>query len=35
MGRLGLPGTNRIGLVHYNTAEEIDHFVEVLRELAG
>jgi cysteine desulfurase family protein (TIGR01976 family) len=35
MGRLGLPGTNRIGLVHYNTAEEIDHFVEALRELAG
>jgi cysteine desulfurase family protein (TIGR01976 family) len=35
MGRLGLGGTNRIGLVHYNTPEEIDHFVETLRALAG
>jgi cysteine desulfurase family protein (TIGR01976 family) len=35
MGRLGLEGTNRIGLVHYNTYEEIDRFVETLRELAG
>jgi selenocysteine lyase/cysteine desulfurase len=33
MGRLGLPGTNRIGLVHYNTADEIDRFVEALKTL--
>lgn len=30
MGRLGLTGTQRIGLVHYNTPEEIDVFVETL-----
>ncbi len=35
MGRLGLEGTNRIGLVHYNTVEEIDRFVETLKGLAG
>lgn len=35
MGRLGLEGTNRIGLVHYNTYEEIDRFVETLGEIAG
>jgi selenocysteine lyase/cysteine desulfurase len=33
MGRLGLGGTNRIGLVHYNTPEEIDLFVETLNAL--
>lgn len=33
MGRLGLEGTNRIGLVHYNTPEEIDRFVDTLREV--
>jgi cysteine desulfurase family protein (TIGR01976 family) len=33
MGRLGLDGTNRIGLVHYNTPEEIDRFVETLTAL--
>lgn len=34
MQRLGLAATNRIGLVHYNTVEEIDRFVEVLEDLS-
>jgi len=35
--RLGVEGSGgmlRIGLVHYNTAEEVDRFLAVLRELA-
>lgn len=35
MGRLGLDGTNRIGLVHYNTPDEIDRFVETLKALCA
>lgn len=35
LGRLGLGGTNRVGLVHYNTPQEIDRFIEALREIAG
>lgn len=30
LGRLGLEATNRIGLVHYNTMDEIDRFLETL-----
>jgi cysteine desulfurase family protein (TIGR01976 family) len=34
MKRLGLPdGALRIGLVHYNTADEVDRLLEALREL--
>jgi selenocysteine lyase/cysteine desulfurase len=34
MQRLGLPGgALRIGLVHYNTAEEVDRALEALAEL--
>jgi cysteine desulfurase family protein (TIGR01976 family) len=39
LARLGLPATQRIGLVHYNTPEEIDRFLEELgavsRELSS
>ena len=34
MGRLKLGGTGRIGLVHYNTYQEIDRFVEAVGEIA-
>jgi cysteine desulfurase family protein (TIGR01976 family) len=34
MGRLGLDGTQRIGLVHYNTTDEIDRFLETLEAIA-
>lgn len=34
MAQLGLDETLRIGLVHYNTPEEIDRFLGVLREIA-
>jgi cysteine desulfurase family protein (TIGR01976 family) len=30
LGRLGLESTQRVGLVHYNTPEEVDRFLEVL-----
>ena len=34
MERLGLPdGAVRIGIVHYNTADEVDRLLEALREL--
>ena len=34
MKRLGLAdGAVRVGLVHYNTAEEVDRLLEALREL--
>lgn len=33
MACLGLTGTNRVGLVHYNTAGEIDRFLGTLEEL--
>jgi selenocysteine lyase/cysteine desulfurase len=35
MSRLELQSTNRIGLVHYNTSEEIDIFLEVLEEIVA
>ncbi|HZU14884.1 MAG TPA: cysteine desulfurase-like protein [Chloroflexota bacterium] len=35
MRRLGVPETLRIGLVHYNTPEEIDRFLDALREIVG
>jgi cysteine desulfurase family protein (TIGR01976 family) len=35
MGRLNLRATNRIGLVHYNTTEEIDRFLKILEEIAA
>jgi selenocysteine lyase/cysteine desulfurase len=34
MGRLGLDGTQRIGLVHYNTTDEIERFLETLEAIA-
>lgn len=33
--RLGLEETQRIGLAHYNTAAEIDRFLETLEQVAG
>jgi selenocysteine lyase/cysteine desulfurase len=34
MERLGLPeGAVRVGIVHYNTAEEVDRLLEALAEL--
>ena len=33
--RLGLPATQRIGLVHYNEMDEIDRFVEALTRVAS
>ncbi len=33
--RLGLPATQRIGLVHYNEMHEIDRFVEALTRVAS
>jgi cysteine desulfurase family protein (TIGR01976 family) len=33
MGRLGLEGTQRIGLVHYNTPAEIDRFLQTVEEI--
>lgn len=35
MRRLGIGATQRIGLAHYNTAEEVDRFVETLERLAS
>jgi selenocysteine lyase/cysteine desulfurase len=36
MKRLGLPdGAVRIGIVHYNTADEVDRLLVELRKLAG
>jgi cysteine desulfurase family protein (TIGR01976 family) len=34
MRRLGIPMTQRIGLTHYNTSEEIDRFLEALARVA-
>ena len=34
MARLGLESTNRIGLTHYNTPQEIDRFLEALETIA-
>ena len=35
MNRLGLPdGAVRIGIVHYNTADEVDRLLEELSRLA-
>jgi cysteine desulfurase family protein (TIGR01976 family) len=34
MARLGITATNRVGLAHYNTLEEIDFFLEALDSLA-
>lgn len=33
--QLGLPATGRVGLVHYNLAEEIDRFIGALAEILG
>jgi cysteine desulfurase family protein (TIGR01976 family) len=35
MSRLNLRATNRIGLVHYNTMDEIERFLEILEEIAS
>ena len=38
MERLGLEdsgGALRLGLAHYNTAEEVDRIIEALREVVG
>jgi selenocysteine lyase/cysteine desulfurase len=35
LARLGLDATQRIGLVHYNTPDEIDRFVAELRNKVG
>ncbi|MGH2447158.1 MAG: cysteine desulfurase-like protein [Chloroflexota bacterium] len=35
LARLGLDATNRIGLVHYNTYDEIERFLGTLQELAA
>lgn len=35
LGRLGVSATNRIGLVHYNTPDEIDRFLKAIEEIAG
>jgi selenocysteine lyase/cysteine desulfurase len=33
LGRLRLESTQRIGLVHYNTADEVDRFLAALAEI--
>ena len=33
LARLGLEGTGRVGLVHYNTLEEVDRFLQTLEEV--
>jgi cysteine desulfurase family protein (TIGR01976 family) len=33
LARLGLEATNRVGLVHYNTPEEVDRFLETLEDV--
>jgi len=35
LARLGLPATNRIGLVHYNTFDEIDRFLDTLEDIVS
>jgi cysteine desulfurase family protein (TIGR01976 family) len=35
MGRLGLGGTQRVGLAHYNTEAEVDRFLEAVAGLRG
>lgn len=35
MARLGLGGTQRIGMVHYNTVEEIERFLQTLETVIG
>jgi cysteine desulfurase family protein (TIGR01976 family) len=35
LARLGLDSTNRVGLTHYNTPEEIDRFIAALAEITG
>ena len=34
LGRLGLESTQRVGLVHYNTPDEVDQFLEVLETIS-
>jgi cysteine desulfurase/selenocysteine lyase len=34
MRRFGLPGTTRASFYFYNTTEEIDRMIEILREAA-
>lgn len=35
LGRLGLDATQRVGLAHYNTPEEIDRFLNALEDIIG
>ena len=35
LARLGLAATNRVGLVHYNTAGEINRFLNALEDVAA
>jgi selenocysteine lyase/cysteine desulfurase len=34
LGRLGLDATMRVGLVHYNTPEEVDRFLQAVEDIA-
>ena len=35
IGGLEPEGALRVGILHYNTAEEVDRFLEVLSEILG